>query len=80
MLAAEVYVQEAKAVICAKLHHHSNKRCIFNCGYRAMRREQAIQVSLPLMQLHGITYTIEDVIAEDYKVVSHGTFTGTHRR
>jgi len=33
-----------------------------------------------MQALHGITYTIEDVIAEDYKVVSHGTFTGTHRR
>lgn len=27
-----------------------------------------------------VCYTIEDVIAEDYKVVSHGTFTGTHHR
>jgi len=32
-----------------------------------------------MQALHGITYTIEDVIAEDYKVVN-GTFTGTHRR
>ncbi|MBW4667315.1 MAG: aquaporin [Cyanomargarita calcarea GSE-NOS-MK-12-04C] len=23
-----------KAVRCAKLHHHNNKRCIFRCGYR----------------------------------------------
>jgi aquaporin Z len=47
LLAAEVYVRlrGRKAVICAKLHHHSNKRCIFNCGYRAMRRAQAIQAS-----------------------------------
>lgn len=27
-----------------------------------------------------VYYTIEDVIAEEDKVVSHGTFTGTHRR
>ena len=25
----------AHAVICAKLHHHNRKRCIFRCGYQA---------------------------------------------
>ncbi|BAZ40481.1 major intrinsic protein [Calothrix sp. NIES-4101] len=36
LLAAEVYVQlkGKRAVHCAKLHHHNNKRCIFRCGYR----------------------------------------------
>lgn len=38
LLAAEVYVWWEKgannAVICAKLHHHNDKRCIFRCGYR----------------------------------------------
>ncbi len=36
LLAAEVYVRlkGKKAVRCAKLHHHNNKRCIFRCGYR----------------------------------------------
>lgn len=37
LLAAEVYLQlrGAHRVICAKLHHHNNKRCIFlHCGYR----------------------------------------------
>jgi aquaporin Z len=47
LLAAETYVRlKAKgtdAVICAKLHHHNNKHCIFRCGYRARRRAQAIQ-------------------------------------
>lgn len=34
--ASEVYVRwrGRKAVRCAKLHHHNNKRCIFRCGYR----------------------------------------------
>lgn len=34
--AAEVYVRSKgkRAVRCAKLHHHNNKRCIFHCGYR----------------------------------------------
>ncbi len=34
--ASEVYVRlkGRNAVRCAKLHHHSNKRCIFRCGYR----------------------------------------------
>ncbi len=35
LLAGEVYVRlkGRKAVRCAKLHHHNNKRCIFHCGY-----------------------------------------------
>ncbi len=37
LLASELYVRTRGlgAVICAKLHHHNNKRCIFNCGYAA---------------------------------------------
>ncbi|HBB32732.1 MAG TPA: hypothetical protein DDZ80_31660 [Cyanobacteria bacterium UBA8803] len=36
LVAAEIYVRlkGKKAVKCAKLHHHNNKRCIFRCGYR----------------------------------------------
>ncbi|MFQ5551167.1 MAG: MIP/aquaporin family protein [Gemmatimonadales bacterium] len=36
LLAAEVYVRTKgiRAVICAKLHHDNDKRCIFRCGYR----------------------------------------------
>jgi aquaporin Z len=35
LLAAEVYlrVKGAHKVLCAKLHHHNDKRCIFRCGY-----------------------------------------------
>lgn len=35
LLAAEVYLRlrGASGVICAKLHHHNSKRCIFRCGY-----------------------------------------------
>lgn len=35
LLAAEVYllIKGNSAVICAKLHHHNDKRCIFHCGY-----------------------------------------------
>jgi aquaporin Z len=35
LLAAQVYlwVRGDKSVICAKLHHHNDKRCIFQCGY-----------------------------------------------
>lgn len=35
LIAAEIYLrfQQGKKVICAKLHHHNSKRCIFNCGY-----------------------------------------------
>jgi len=36
LLAAELYIRTrgSHAVICAKLHHQNNQRCIFNCGYR----------------------------------------------
>jgi aquaporin Z len=38
LLASELYIRTrgVSAVICAKLHHHNNKRCIFNCGYAAI--------------------------------------------
>lgn len=34
--ASELYIRlkGRKAIRCAKLHHHNNKRCIFRCGYR----------------------------------------------
>ena len=37
LLAAECYVRlnGAHRVLCAKLHHHNDKRCIFRCGYMA---------------------------------------------
>jgi len=37
LLALELYIRTrgVGAVICAKLHHQNNKRCIFNCGYAA---------------------------------------------
>jgi aquaporin Z len=40
LTAAEVYrhQQGAHAVICAKLHHHNDKRCIFRCGYQAAQQ------------------------------------------
>ncbi len=36
LVAAEVYLRlkGPEEVICAKLHHHNNKRCIFICGYK----------------------------------------------
>ena len=36
LLAAEVYLRwkGRPKVICAKLHHQNNKRCIFRCGYK----------------------------------------------
>ena len=35
LLAAEAYrqVKGGHRVLCAKLHHHNDKRCIFRCGY-----------------------------------------------
>lgn len=37
LLASEFFVHTRglAAVVCAKLHHHNSKRCIFNCGYAA---------------------------------------------
>lgn len=42
LLAAELYVRlrGAKAVLCAKLHHQNEQRCIFRCGY-AVKEEFA---------------------------------------
>jgi len=36
LTAAELYrhLRGARGVICAKLHHQNNKRCIFDCGFR----------------------------------------------
>ena len=35
LLAAELYVRSRgkNAVLCAKLHHQNEARCIFRCGY-----------------------------------------------
>jgi aquaporin Z len=37
LLAAEVYrrLNNGAAIVCAKLHHHNNKRCIFRCNFEA---------------------------------------------
>jgi aquaporin Z len=37
LLAAEVYqrLNTKRAVVCAKLHHHNNQRCIFRCNFEA---------------------------------------------
>ena len=44
LLAAESYRRRygAQAIICAKLHHHNDKPCIFNCGYRTTFRADTI--------------------------------------
>jgi aquaporin Z len=36
-LAAEVYrrLNAGRTIVCAKLHHHNNKRCIFRCNFEA---------------------------------------------
>lgn len=41
LAAAGIYVKLAGAhsVICAKLHHGGNQRCIFRCGYRQLDRQ-----------------------------------------
>ncbi len=43
LLAVEVYrrVRRAPEVICAKLNHHTHRRCIFNCGYQAGGQDRA---------------------------------------
>jgi len=36
LLAAELYQRfSPRRVVCAKLHHQNNKRCIFRCGYQS---------------------------------------------
>jgi aquaporin Z len=43
LAAAEVYRRQKgeRAVICAKLHHHNGRRCIFRCGYQATQKRVA---------------------------------------
>jgi aquaporin Z len=37
LLAAEIHARRSRApVVCAKLHHDNDKRCIFRCGYTAL--------------------------------------------
>ncbi len=38
LLAAELYrcLRGVNGVVCAKLHHQNDRRCIFHCGYREM--------------------------------------------
>lgn len=45
LLAAQIYVwaRGVRGVICAKLHHANDQRCIFRCGYK--QREIRIQES-----------------------------------
>jgi aquaporin Z len=40
LLAAEVYLRMkgAHGVLCAKFHHHNDKRCIFNCSFEEHRQ------------------------------------------
>ncbi len=53
LTAAELHLRlrGASGVICAKLHHQNNKRCIFHCGFRqtttATSEEELIQYQLP---------------------------------
>ncbi len=49
LLAAEAYVRAkgAHSVLCAKLHHQNDKRCIFHCGYRNREPEVAGPVAAP---------------------------------
>ena len=44
LFAAEVYLRMkgAHRVICAKLHHQNNKRCIFRCGYKKEEEHEAV--------------------------------------
>jgi aquaporin Z len=36
-LAAEAYVRSRRTIYCAKLHHHNDSRCIFNCSFGKLR-------------------------------------------
>src|SRR5262249_26213500 len=47
LAAAEIYLRQrgAHGILCAKLHHDNNKRCIFRCGYAEMERlDQSISI------------------------------------
>ena len=42
LLAAQLYLllKGSRGVVCAKLHHQNDQRCIFRCGYQAEARSQ----------------------------------------
>ena len=42
--AAEVYIRtrRTRPVMCAKLHHQNNQRCIFRCGYKSNQQRQKL--------------------------------------
>ena len=42
LLAAQLYLllKGSRGIICAKLHHQNDQRCIFRCGYKAEARSQ----------------------------------------
>ena len=44
LLSAELYlkIRGSHKIICAKLHHHNDKRCIFRCGYKAMEEARTV--------------------------------------
>jgi len=46
LAAAEIYKRLVGStnVLCAKLHHGTDKRCIFNCGYRAREFRSMLEV------------------------------------
>ena len=42
LLAAEIHtrLKGARSVACAKLHHHNNQRCIFNCNFKEIANHE----------------------------------------
>lgn len=55
LLAAEAYVRTkgAQSVLCAKLHHQNDKRCIFCCGYRKREAEAEGPIAAPPVSLRS---------------------------
>jgi aquaporin Z len=48
LLAVESYIRTKgrHRVICAKLHHQNNQRCIFRCGYRSSQQSAVTQTPI----------------------------------
>jgi len=39
-LAAALYLRSKREIYCAKYHHHNNARCIFNCRFPELLKQE----------------------------------------
>ncbi|MBW4617278.1 MAG: ester cyclase [Desmonostoc vinosum HA7617-LM4] len=68
-------LEQAKEILAPNIVVHTMTGSVIRGGDNFFEHLQMARSAFP-----DVYYTIENMIAEDDKVVSHGTFTGTHCR